>query len=213
MQEIRVFLVDDHAIVRHGLRALLEAESDIVVVGEAGTAVDGLAGILEHRPDVAVLDARLPDGSGVDVARGLHQHAPEVRMLMLSSYDDEPTLVAAFTAGVHGYLVKEIAADSLLQGIRDIARGKSLVAPAVAARMMDRIRRQDEAAKASNVDELTPQQLKILQLIGEGLTNREIGERLFLAEKTIKNNVTTLLATLGVSRRTQAAVVAAQIFS
>ncbi|MFC6154155.1 response regulator [Nocardioides yefusunii] len=214
MQKIRVFLLDDHAIVRHGLRALLEAEPDIEVVGEAGNVVDGLSGVLEHRPDVALLDARLPDGSGVDVARVVSAQAPEVRMLMLSSYDDEPTLVAAFSAGVHGYVLKQIAAEKLLSGIRDVAAGKSLVAPAVAARMMDRIRRQDQAEKQQSptLENLTPQQQRILRLIGEGLTNREIGAQLFLAEKTIKNNVTALLAALGVSRRTQAAVIAAQLW-
>lgn len=212
MQKIRVFLLDDHAIVRHGLRALLEAEPDIEVVGEAGNVVDGLSGVLEHRPDVALLDARLPDGSGVDVARVVSEQAPEVRMLMLSSHDDEPTLVAAFSAGVHGYVLKQIAAEKLLSGIRDVAAGKSLVAPAVAARMMERIRRQDEPPATPSLDDLTPQQQRILQLIGQGLTNREIGARLFLAEKTIKNNVTALLAALGVSRRTQAAVIAAQLW-
>jgi len=211
MQKIRVFLLDDHAIVRHGLRALLEAEDDIQVVGEASTVEDGLAGVLEHRPDVALLDARLPDGSGVDVARGLREQAPEVRSLILSSYDDEEILVDAFSAGVAGYVLKQIAAESLLSGIRDVAAGKSLVAPAVATRMMERMRRQHQVNSTDRLDSLTPQEMKILRLIGDGLTNREIGERLYLSEKTIKNNVTSLLAKLDVQRRTQAAVLASKL--
>jgi len=211
MQKIRVFLLDDHAIVRHGLRALLEAEDDIEVVGEAGTVEEGLSGVLEHRPDVALLDARLPDGSGVDVARGLREQAPEVRALILSSYDDEEILVDAFSAGVAGYVLKQIAAQSLLDGIRDVAAGKSLVAPAVATRMMERMRRQHQVNSTDRLDSLTPQEMKILRLIGDGLTNREIGERLYLSEKTIKNNVTSLLAKLDVQRRTQAAVLASRL--
>lgn len=211
MQKIRVFLLDDHAIVRHGLRALLEAEDDIQVVGEAGTVEDGLTGVLEHRPDVALLDARLPDGSGVDVARGLREQAPEVRSLILSSYDDEEILVDAFSAGVAGYVLKQIAAESLLDGIRDVAAGKSLVAPAVATRMMERMRRQHQVNSTDRLDSLTPQEMKILRLIGDGLTNREIGERLYLSEKTIKNNVTSLLSKLDVQRRTQAAVLASRL--
>lgn len=211
MQKITVFLLDDHDIVRRGLRALLESEDDIEVVGEAGTVAEGLAGVLEHRPDVAVLDARLPDGSGVDVVRELRDRAPGVRFLILSSYDDEETLVDAFSAGVAGYVLKQIAAQSLLDGIRDVAAGKSLVAPAVATRMMERMRRQHQVSSTDRLQNLTAQEMKILRLIGDGLTNREIGARLYLSEKTIKNNVTSLLAKLDVQRRTQAAVLATKL--
>ncbi|GGD21554.1 DNA-binding response regulator [Nocardioides daphniae] len=210
VQKIRVFLLDDHEIVRRGLRHLLEAEDDMTVVGEAGTVEDGRRRVLEQRPDVALLDARLPDGSGIDVARGVREVAPEIRTMILSSYDDEETLVAAFSAGVSGYVLKQIEADSLLDGIREVARGKSLVAPAVASRMMERMRQTQESTVGALAD-LTSQERRILQLIGAGLTNREIGDRLFLSEKTIKNNVTPLLAKLGVQRRTQAAVLAARL--
>lgn len=210
MQKIRVFLLDDHEIVRRGLRHLLEAEDDMTVVGEAGTVRDGRRGVLEQRPDVALLDARLPDGSGVEVARGIQDVAPEVRTMILSSFDDEETLVAAFSAGVSGYVLKQIEADSLLKGIREVASGKSLVAPAVASRMMERMRQRRESG-AGALPDLTPQERRILQLIGAGLTNRQIGDRLFLSEKTIKNNVTPLLAKLGVQRRAQAALLAAHL--
>lgn len=211
MQKIRVFLLDDHEIVRRGLRHLLEAEDDMTVVGEAGTVRDGRRGVLEQRPDVALLDARLPDGSGVDVARGIREVAPEIRTMILSSFDDEETLVAAFSAGVSGYVLKQIEADSLLKGIREVASGKSLVAPAVASRMMERMRQTQERGAGDALPDLTSQERRILQLIGAGLTNRQIGDRLFLSEKTIKNNVTPLLAKLGVQRRTQAAVLAARL--
>lgn len=211
MEKIRVFLLDDHEIVRRGLRVLLEAEDDMLVVGEAGTAREGLAGMLADQPDVALLDARLPDGSGVDVVRHLRDRAPGVRSLMLSSYDDDDTLTGAFAAGVAGYVLKEIAADSLLEGIRKVAAGQSLVAPAVASRMMERMRQQRSPEPGAGMDKLSPQEMRILQLIGEGLTNRQIGERLFLSEKTIKNNVTSVLAKLGVQRRTQAAVLATRL--
>ena len=211
MQKIRVFLLDDHTIVRHGLRSLLEAEHDMTVVGEAGSVAEGRTRVLQARPDVVLLDARLPDGSGVEVARCLREQSPQVRTLMLSSYDDEETLVDAFSAGVHGYVLKQIDASSLLDGIRAVAAGKSLVAPAVTARMMERMRRHGQPDRDERLETLTTQERRILELIGDGHTNREIGDRLFLSEKTIKNNVTSLLAKLGLQRRTQAAVLAADL--
>lgn len=209
MRRIRVFLLDDHEIVRRGLRSLLECEPDMTVVGEAATARDGLAGLLEHRPDVALLDARLPDGSGVDVARHLSVHAPEVRTLMISSYDDDEALVSAFRAGAAGYVLKEIGGDTLVQGVRTVAAGQTLIDPVVAGRMMDRMREQPAAP--DGFDCLSAQERKILELIGDGLTNRQIGDRLFLSEKTIKNNVTSILGKLGVQRRTQAAVLVSRM--
>lgn len=204
---IRVLLVDDHAIVRHGLRALLEAEDDFVIVGEAGTVRSAKIAVTEHRPDVAVIDGRLPDGSGVEVVRHLRSEAPEARALMLSSYADEEMVADAFAAGVAGYVLKEIDPAALVTGIRDVAAGRSLVAPAIAAQMMARMRRQHQPGRPELLDHLTPQEMRILEMIGEGLTNREIGERLYLSEKTIKNNVTSLLAKLNVQRRAQAAAV------
>lgn len=210
MSQIRVFLLDDHEIVRRGVRAILESEDGLVVVGEAGTAREGLAALLALRPDVAILDVRLPDGSGIDVARSLRDEAPEVRALMLSNHDDQEVLVQAFSVGAAGFVLKDIGGDTLVDGIRAVAAGKSLLDPAVANRMMARLRRTPEEP-APGLDRLNPQERRILELIGEGLTNRQIGDRLFLSEKTIKNNVTSLLAKLGVQRRTQAAVLASRL--
>lgn len=204
-KKIRVFLLDDHAIVRHGLRALLEAEDDFAVVGEAGTARDGQAGVVKHRPHVAVVDVRLPDGSGIDVVRHLRTAAPEVKVLVLSAFSDDATLVDAFAAGAAGYVLKQISLDALITGIRDVAAGKPLVTTDIASQMIERIGRQQQVADTERLGSLTPQERHILELIGEGLTNREIGVRLYLSEKTIKNNVTSLLSKLNVQRRAQAA--------
>lgn len=202
---IRVLLVDDHAIVRRGLRAIMEAEPGFEIVAEAATVKDAKVAVVEHRPDVAVIDARLPDGSGIEIVRHLRRETPEAQALMLSAFDDDETVADAFVAGAAGYVLKHIDPDALVAGIRDVAAGKSLVDPAVAARMMTRMRRQHHPDPTDQLSTLSPQEMRILELIGEGLTNRQIGERLFLSEKTIKNNVTSLLAKLDVQRRTQAA--------
>jgi len=208
---LTVFLVDDHEVVRRGVRSLLESEGDLRVVGEAGTYRDGLGGIVESAPDVAVLDARLPDGSGVDLCRAMKARVPGVRGLILTSYDDDEALQSAILAGADGYVLKEIGGSSLLSGVRAVASGHSLIDPTVAIRVMERMRAGAEQAADSDLGGLTPQQVKILALLGQGLTNREIADRLTLSEKTVKNHITHLLARLGVQRRTQAALIAARL--
>jgi two-component system response regulator DevR len=206
---IRVFLLDDHEIVRRGIADLIGAEADIEVVGEAGTAAAALVRIPAVRPDVAILDARLPDGSGIDVCRDIRSNLPEVRCLILTSYDDNDAIFAAVLAGAAGYLLKEVRGSSLVEAIRQVAQGKSLLDPAVTGRLLARLR--DGAPVDSRLAALTERERQILSLIADGLTNRQIGEQLFLAEKTIKNYVSGLLAKLGMQRRTQAAVFGAQV--
>ncbi|HEX7188024.1 MAG TPA: response regulator transcription factor [Actinomycetes bacterium] len=203
---IRVFLLDDHEVVRRGLKDLLESEGDIEVVGESGLADEARRRILALRPDVAVLDGRLPDGSGVDVCRDIRSRNPEIAALILTSYDDDEALFAAIMAGAAGYVLKQIRGHDLLNAVRRVAAGQSLLDPEVTAKVLERLREgppQDMALAPLN-----HQELKILELISEGLTNRQIGERMFLAEKTVKNYVSSMLSKLGMERRTQAAVFA-----
>jgi DNA-binding NarL/FixJ family response regulator len=206
---IRVFLLDDHEIVRRGVRDLLEAEPDIVVIGEAGTAQSALARIPALRPDVAILDVRLPDGDGVTVCREIRSQLPQVACLMLTSFGDDEALFDAIMAGAAGYVLKQIRALDLVGAVRTVAAGGSLLDPEAATRVMRRMR--EEAARSDPLAELTGQERRILELIGEGLTNRQIGERMFLAEKTVKNYVSALFAKLGLERRTQAAVYAERV--
>ena len=207
---INVFLLDDHEIVRRGVRDLLEAESDITVVGEAGTAASALARIPALKPDVAVLDIRLPDGDGVSVCRDIRSRMPQVACLMLTSFSDDEALFDAIMAGAAGYVLKQIRGTDLVGAVRTIASGQSLLDPEAASRVMRRMR--DTAARADPLAGLTDQERRILELIGEGLTNRQIGDRLFLAEKTVKNYVSALFTKLGMQRRAQAAAYAARIF-
>ncbi|HET6151311.1 MAG TPA: response regulator transcription factor [Marmoricola sp.] len=206
---LRVFLLDDHDIVRRGVRALLESEGDVIVVGDAGTIADAARMVPDLRPDVAVLDARLPDGSGIDLCAQLRETAPEVRSLILTSYDDEEAIVSAIRAGAAGYVLKEVQGDSLLSAVRTVASGQSLIDPVMARRVIDWIEQTSQGP--AELSQLTEQQLRILELLSEGLTNREIGLRLYLAEKTVKNHVTRILAALGVQRRTQAALLATRL--
>jgi two-component system, NarL family, response regulator DevR len=206
---IRVFLLDDHEVVRHGLRALLESAGDIVVVGESGLAVEATARIPALHADVAVLDARLPDGSGIEVCRAVRAVDPDVRALILTSYDDDEALFAAIMAGASGYVLKEIGGHDLVGAVRQVAAGNSLIDPTLTARVLDRVR--NGPATVSELSDLTEQELKLLGLIAEGLTNRQIGERMFLAEKTVKNYVSSILSKLGLERRTQAAVLASRL--
>jgi len=206
---IRVYLLDDHEVVRRGLREMLEREGDIEVVGESGSAVEAAHRIPALRPDVAVLDARLPDGSGIDVCRDVRSVDPTIHALILTSYEDDEALFAAIMAGAAGYVLKQIKGTDLVDGIRRVAAGQSLLDPAVTTRVLERIRRGPEEPDELRV--LTEQERKILQLVAEGLTNREIGARLYLAEKTVKNYVSSVLAKLGLERRTQAAVLAAKL--
>jgi two-component system response regulator DevR len=204
--KIRVFLLDDHEIVRRGLRELLESQGDIEVVGESGLAKEATARIPALRPDVAVLDGRLPDGSGIDVCRDVRSIDPTIKALILTSYDDDDALFSAIMAGAAGYVLKQVRGTDLLETVRRVAEGKSMLDPAVTAQVLERLRRGPE--KPDALAALTDRERQILELIGEGLTNRQIGERIFLAEKTIKNYVSSLLAKLGLERRTQAAVFA-----
>lgn len=203
---IRIFLLDDHEIVRRGIRDLLEAQDDLVVVGEAGTAAEALAGIPQLLPDVAVLDARLPDGSGIEVCRDIRAGHPQVHVIILTSFDDDEALFSAIMAGAAGYALKQIRGNDLVEAVRRVASGDSLLDPAVTAQVLDRIR--NAPAPKDPLAELTGQERKILALIGQGMTNRQIAAEMFLAEKTVKNYVSQLLAKLGLQRRTQAAVLA-----
>ena len=201
---LRVFLLDDHEIVRRGLVDLLGAEPDIEVVGEAGTAAEALRRIPATRPDVAVLDARLPDGSGIDVCREVRSAQPLVRCLVLTSYDDSDAVFAAVMAGAAGYLLKEIGGTRLVDAIREVGAGRSLLDPAVTGRLLQRLR--DRESPDPLLAALSTGEREVLDLLTDGLTNRQIGQRLHLAEKTVKNRVSGLLAKLGLASRTQAAV-------
>jgi two-component system response regulator DevR len=208
---IRVFLLDDHEVVRRGVQELLESEADIEVVGEASTAAEALARVPALRPDVAVLDVRLPDGDGVSVCRELRSRMPDLACLMLTSFSDDEALVDAIMAGAAGYVLKQIRGTDLVGAVRTVAAGGSLMDQRSISQVMDRLRGGPLGAPADPLADLTEREREILTLIGEGLTNRQIGERLHLAEKTIKNYVSNLLAKLGMERRTQAAVLAADV--
>jgi DNA-binding NarL/FixJ family response regulator len=208
---IRVFLVDDHEVVRRGVASMLSVEADIDVVGEAESAASAVARVPAIRPDVAVLDVRLPDGDGVAVCRELRSRVPGLACLMLTSFADEEALFNAVMAGASGYVLKQIRGADLVTAIRTVASGQSLLDPRSTQRMLDRLRR--DADRADPLKGLTEHERRILELIGEGLTNRQIGERLYLAEKTVKNHVSTVFAKLGMQRRTQAAALAARLKS
>ena len=206
---IRVFLVDDHEIVRRGVGSLLDEEEGIEVVGEAGTAAQALARVPALAPDVVVLDVRLPDGDGVTVCREIRSLLPDTRMLMLTSYSDDEALYGAVMAGASGYILKQIHGTDLVGAVRTVADGRSLLDPESTSRMLKRLR--EDAVRKDPLSELTEQERRVLELIGEGLTNREIGARMYLAEKTVKNYVSRVLAKLGMARRTQAAAYAVRI--
>ena len=208
--QIGVFLLDDHEVVRRGVRELLEAEPGITVVGEAGTAASALARIPALHPDVAVLDVRLPDGDGVMVCREIRSRMPEVACLMLTSHEDGDALFDAIMAGAAGYVLKQIRGADLVSAVRAVASGESILDPVAAGQVMARMR--DQTRRPDPLDGLTDQERKVLELIGEGLTNRQIGERMYLAEKTVKNYASALFAKLGLERRTQAAAYATRIF-
>ncbi|MEU4127931.1 response regulator transcription factor [Streptomyces wuyuanensis] len=209
--KITVFLVDDHEVVRRGVYELLSVEDDIEVVGEAGTAADALVRIPAVRPDVAILDVRLPDGSGVEVCREVRSQNEDIKCLMLTSYADDEALFDAIMAGASGYVLKAIRGSELLAAVRDVAAGKSLLDPVATARVLERLRDGNAPKTDDKLASLTEQERRILDLIGEGLTNRAIGERLHLAEKTIKNYVSSLLSKLGMERRSQAAAYVARL--
>ena len=204
---VRIFLLDDHEIVRRGLRELFETQDDFEVVGEASNADQALTRVPPTRPDVAVLDVRLPGTSGIEVCRDLRADLPELRCLMLTSFADDDALFAAILAGASGYLLKQIRGTELVSAVRRVAAGQSLIDPALTASVMERLRGKQEDERIAR---LSPQERRILDLIAEGKTNRQIGAEMFLAEKTVKNYVSNLLAKMGFSRRTEAAVYAAR---
>jgi DNA-binding NarL/FixJ family response regulator len=211
---ISVFLVDDHEVVRRGLVDLLSGDPDLTVVGEAGSVAEAMARIPAARPDVAVLDVRLPDGNGIDLCRDLLAAHDELRCLILTSFTDEQSMLDAILAGASGYVVKDIRGMELAAAIKEVGAGKSLLDNRAAAALMSKLRSAAEEGAAPQDDrlrDLSATERTLLELLGEGLTNREIGERMFLAEKTVKNYVSRLLAKLGMHRRTQAALLAAEI--
>jgi DNA-binding NarL/FixJ family response regulator len=210
---IRVFLLDDHEVVRRGLADLLDAEPDISVVGDADTVEHALARGPAVRPHVAVLDVRLPDGDGITVCRELRSRMPELACLMLTSFDDEDALLDAIMAGAAGYVLKQIKGSDLVSAVRTVASGQSMLDPATTARLMHSLRADsaEQPALSPELASLSPRERDILALIGDGLTNREIGGKLYLSEKTVKNHISRLLAKLGVQRRVQAAVLASQL--
>lgn len=205
----RVFLLDDHEVVRAGLRELLESTGDFEVVGEASTAEEALRRIPATRPDVAVLDVRLPDGTGVEVCREVRSRLPDLGCLMLTSFSDDEALFDSIMAGASGYVLKQIRGSALVDAVAKVAAGQSLLDPAVTARVLERIRRGDERDEL--LGRLTEQERRILDLIGEGKTNRQIAESMYLAEKTVKNYVSNLLTKLGMARRTEAAAYIARV--
>jgi two-component system, NarL family, response regulator DevR len=208
---IKVFLLDDHEVVRRGVRELLEGESrgEIAVAGEASTADEALRRVPAVRPDVAILDVRLPDGNGVEVCRDIRSRHPEIQCLMLTSFADDEALFDAIMAGAAGYVLKQVRGSDLVDSVRRVAAGQSLLDPMVTTKLLDRLRRGPEEDRG--IEQLSEQERKILDLLAEGLTNRQIGERLYLAEKTVKNYVSNLLLKLGMHRRTEAAVYAARL--
>ena len=205
---VTVFLLDDHEIVRRGVRDLLEAEDDMTVVGEAGTEDEALRRIPAVDPDVAVLDVRLGSGDGISVCREIRARHPRTKCLMLTSFSDDEALFQAIMAGASGYVLKQIRSTDLIDAIRRVAAGDQLLDPALTARVLERLR--SGPAEDERIARLSKQEREVLLLIAEGLSNKQIGERMFLAEKTIKNYVTSLLSKMGMARRTEAAVYAAK---
>ncbi|MDQ0370764.1 response regulator [Catenuloplanes indicus] len=206
---IRVFLLDDHEVVRRGIADLLGAADDIEIVGESGLAQEAARRIPALRPDVMILDGRLPDGSGIDVCRDVRAVDSSIKGLILTSYEDDEALFAAIMAGASGYVLKQIRGNDLVDAVRRVAQGQSLLDPAVTQRVLERIRTGVEEPR--ELRSLTEQERRILEYVAEGLTNREIAGKMFLAEKTVKNYVSSVLAKLGLERRTQAAVLATRL--
>jgi DNA-binding NarL/FixJ family response regulator len=205
----RVFLVDDHEVVRRGVRDLLEAEDDLEVVGEAGTGEEAIARVGSARPDVAVVDLRLPDMDGIEVCRELRSRHPELHCLILTSFADDEALIDAVMAGAAGYVLKQIKGNEIVESVRRVAAGQSLLDPQTTQRVLERLRNGTEEEQQLN--QLTPQERRIFDLIGEGCSNRQIAEEMFLAEKTVKNYVSNLLMKMGMSRRTEVAAYAARL--
>jgi two-component system, NarL family, response regulator DevR len=209
--KIRVYLLDDHELIRRGIKDLLEESGGITVVGESGLAEEAKRQIVALRPDVAILDGRLPDGSGIDVCREVRSHDPQIAALILTSYDDDDALFSAIMAGAAGYVLKQVRSNDLVETVRQVAAGHSMLDPTVTTRVLERIRSAEQGQRSNGpLDRLTPHEQRILTLIGEGMTNRQIAQELYLAEKTVKNYVSSLLAKLGMESRTQAAIFVAR---
>ena len=206
---VTVYLVDDHEVVRRGLMDLLNSDPELEVIGEAGTVASAMAQIPALRPDVAVLDVRLPDGNGIELCRDLLSRMPDLRCLMLTSFTSDEAMLDAILAGASGYVVKDIKGLALAEAIKDVGAGRSLLDNRAAAALMSKLR--DTQTRTDPLADLTEQERVLLGLLGEGLTNRQIAERMFLAEKTVKNYVSRILAKLGMQRRTQAAVLASKL--
>ena len=206
---IKVFVVDDHELVRRGLIELINAEDDLSVIGEAGTVASAIVEISKIKPDVAVLDVRLPDGNGIELCREVRSLHSEIKVLMLTSFSDDEALLGAVLGGASGFVIKDIKNLDLLDAIRRVARGESLIDGATTEKVRGRLR--NSASPAGGVGDLTDQERKVLEHIGQGLTNRQIANSMFLAEKTIKNYVSSLLGKLGLERRTQAAALAVRL--
>jgi DNA-binding NarL/FixJ family response regulator len=204
-----VFLLDDHEVVRRGIADLLTQDGDIEIVGESGSAVEAMHRIPALHPDVAILDGRLPDGSGIDVCREIRSVDPTIKGLILTSYEDDEALFAAIMAGASGYILKQVRGSDLVDGVRRVAAGQSLLDPAITARVLERIR--TGAEQPDELKALTEQERRILEYVAQGLTNHQIAEQMFLADKTVKNYVSSMLAKLGLERRTQAAVLATKL--
>lgn len=207
---IKIFLLDDHEMVRRGLRDILSAEDDLDVVGEAGTVTDGVKEIVATKPDVALVDIVLPDGNGVEVCEAVRKFAPDVRIIVLTSFSDDDTLYAAMNAGASGYVLKRVGSEDLIGSVRSVHQGESLVDPRLTSRMFDRLR-SDEPGDEERLAELNERERQLLELVAEGLTNRQIAVRLHLSAKTVKNYVSTMLQKLGMETRTEAAVFATQL--
>lgn len=207
---IRVLLCDDHELVRRGLRGLLQSDLTVEVVGEAGTADEAVAAAAKLQPDVVVMDVRMPGRSGIEACRDIRAHRAETRVLILTSFADDDALFSAILAGASGYVLKQIRGNELLDAIHRVAAGQSLLDPSVTARVMARIRGTSDPGGSDSLGDLTPQEHRIIELVAEGLTNRQIASRVHLAEKTVKNYVSNILMKLGLERRTQVAALMAR---
>ena len=202
---LRVMLVDDHEVVRDGIRAMLASEDDVVVAGEAGGVQDAIDEAARTKPDVVVMDVRLADGSGIEATREIRANHPDTRVLMLTSFADDEALFASIMAGASGYVLKQVRSDDLVRAIRSVGAGESLLDPAITNSVLDRLRKGKHLMKDERLARLSPQEERILTLIADGRTNKEVGEELRLAEKTVKNYVSSILSKLEVARRAEAA--------
>jgi DNA-binding NarL/FixJ family response regulator len=210
---LRLLVVDDHEVVRQGLVALLDRREGFQVVAEAGTAAEAVQQALRHEPDIVIMDVRLPDGSGVEACREIRAELPATRVVMLTSYPDEEAVLSAIVAGASGYLLKQIRARDLVSALEAVGRGESLLDPAVTEKVLERVRRIATGGAVDELAALTPQEQKILLLVAEGKTNKEIAAEVFLSDKTVKNYVSSILAKLNLERRAQAAAYMARLHS